>query len=820
MKMQEFGLNATTSSMTSSMSKNLTRYEPELVLWDEAQANVDQMPLKVKLKVPNAKMPIRASIGAAGYDLFAVKDAIVEAGAQELVPTGVAIEIPEGYYGQIKPRSGLALKKRISVNAGVIDRDYRGDIGVLIVNQSKDRFYIREGDRIAQLILVRISTPETIKVETLAETKRDEKGFGSTGEDEITINMLSAEQLKEIDINPSLSEGHEQAGKELLWEFRDLFANNLKELGQTDLVEHEIHLKPNMRPYYCPGNRRFAPIEMEEIQKSIKEEIEAGKIIEFDGPWCAPVVLAKKKDGSYRKCVAYNGLNERTERESWPLPNVEELLERMAGHKWYSTCDGYSGYYAVRIKPEDIAKTMFRTPYGTYAYTVMPFGLKNAPHTYSRLTSKAFAGLIGRTVEAYIDDNATYSNTFEEHLVDLRRTLEAALKAGIKLKAKKCHFFYNEVEFVGHIVGEFGLKMMPEKIEKVLTWPTPTTRSAIKGFLGLAGYYRRFIKDFARIASPLNKLTSLKVTFEWNVEQEQAFDNLKKALTEAPVLCRPDYSKDWTLEVDASDIALGAVLSQQQADTEIHPVYYWSRQLSKPERNYSVTDRECLAMVAACKKLRPYILGSRITIYGDHAAVKWIFNKPDASGKYARWMVTMSEFDYKIINRAGLENGNADALSRIPEVEKKQVRGEILFEQVVTVNKSKEDKLPGRRNGTADAHYAIALRQKWTENEWYKDVYLFLEMLCIEKDSAQERERVRRYARRFFVKDGTLYYRDVDKTPKRCLIQKETEMVLNEYHAGAIGGHFGRDITIKRIRQEYWWPTLWKDVADFIKSCH
>jgi hypothetical protein len=261
-------------------------------------------------------------------------------------------------------------------------------------------------------------------------------------------------------------------------------------MEHTSLVKHEINLKPRARPFYCPGTRRLAPAELEALRMNIEEEITSGKIVEYDGPWCAPIVMAKKRDGSFRKCVTYKGLNDRTERESWPLPNIEELLERLAGHSWYSACDRFSGYYSVRIKREDIAKTMFRTPFGTFAYTVMPFGLKNAPHTYSRLMAKVLAEQIGKTVEAYIDDYATYSNSFEDHLAHMRKTLEKIMKAGVRLKASKCNLFYPEIEFLDHVIGAYGIRMMPDKVERIVNWPEPKNRTELKGFLGLAGYYR------------------------------------------------------------------------------------------------------------------------------------------------------------------------------------------------------------------------------------------------------------------------------------------------------------------------------------------
>lgn len=755
--------------------------------------------LKVKKEHPDATLPMRATGESAGYDLFASRETTILAGGQDLVSTGISIEIPEGYYGQVKPRSGLALKKGVTTDAGVIDRDYRGEVGVILVNRGKKEFTAKKGERVAQLVLIKNATPEVQQVNELNETARGTGGFGSTGLGEIArMQLLQLEQLKEVDINPDLNEDQRKQVEDLLWEYRDSFANTLAEMGHSNVIEHEINLKPGVKPFYCPGTRRFAPAELESIRENIKEELETGKIIEFDGPWCAPIVIAKKKDGSFRKCVAYNGLNDRTERESWPLPNIEELLEKLAGHKWYSACDGYMGYYSVKIRDEDVAKTMFKTPFGTFAYTVMPFGLKNAPHTYSRVTAKTFAELLGKTVEAYIDDTATYSNTFEEHLVHMRATFDAAKKTGIRLKASKCHFFYPEIEFVGHLVGMTGIRMMPEKIERVQQWPVPTDRTKLKGFLGLAGYYRRLIKDFANIAVPLNKLTSKKVPFEWKPEQQKAFEELKKAMTTAPVLGKPNYEKEWVLEVDASDVALGAVLGQEQDDLEVHPVYFWSRQLNHAERNYSVTDRECLAVVAACGKFRPYILGGKVVIYGDHTAVKWILNKVEISGRHARWKVKLSEFDYKMFSRPGAQNGNADALSRLEGGEEK----------------SEIDDEPNHL-----AYRTEFLRTQWVDDPWYKDVYLWLEVSTIQKESAHERERVRKMAGRYAIKGNKLYYRDSDGGLKLCLGRKDIKDVLREFHDGTIGGHFGRDITVGRIRQMFWWPTIWRDVAEHVRTC-
>src|SRR4051812_35839478 len=272
---------------------------------------------------------------------------------------------------------------------------------------------------------------------------------------------------------------------------------------------------------------------------------------------------------------------------------------------------------------------------------------------------------------------------------------------------------------------------MPEKVKRVQAWLVPTNTTELKGFLGLAGYYRRLIKAFASIAVPLNRLTSKKVSFNWGDKQQKAFEELKLAMTTAPVLCKPNYQKDWNLDVNASDVALGAVLGQEQADGEVHPVYFWSQQLCPAEKNYSVTDWECLAVVAAFKKLHLYVLGRKVIFYGDHMAVRWILNKTDISGQHARWKVTLSEFDYEVRSRPGSQNGNADALSRVTHGKK----------ETEEVNDKPEHL----------AYRATALRTKWMDEEWYEDVYHWLEALTIQKETTAEQEQVVKHASRFAI---------------------------------------------------------------------
>ena len=266
--------------------------------------------------------------------------------------------------------------------------------------------------------------------------------------------------------------------------------------------------------------------------------------------------------------------------------------------------------------------------------------------------------------------------------------------------------------------------MMPGKVRKIVDWPIPRNRTELKAFLGLASYYRWFIQGFAEIAVELNKLTSKAKVFEWKEKEEKAFEKLKSALTSEPVLAKPNFQKGWFLDVDASQNSLGTVLSQDDDDGINHPVYFWSRQLGKAERNYSTTDRECLVVVTAMRKFRPYILGAQVVVRGDHTAVKWIMNKLDISMRHARWRIILSEYDYEIISRPGRANDNADALFRLLS------------------DRMGEEEVDAEADGDF-AFRALALQKRWLENDWYKDIYLYLETSKFNNLTKSGRERVR-----------------------------------------------------------------------------
>ena len=328
-------------------------------------------------------------------------------------------------------------------------------------------------------------------------------------------------------------------------------------------------------------------------------------------PWACPVVLVKKKNGDIRLCVDYRKLNEVTKKDSYPLPLIEETLESLSGSKWFSTLDLASGYWQVELHPDDRFKSAFTLHSGLYEFQTMPFGLTNAPATFQRLMQTILGDLEPKACLVYLDDIIVHGKTTEEQPNNLRLVFTRLRKVGLKLKPTKCKFLEQQVAYLGHLVTADGICCDPEKIEKVRSWPTPKNVDEIRSFLGLASYYRRFIRNFAEIASPLNAMLGKDVPFKWTQETQNAMDELRKALCSPPVLKYPDTSPNagiFILDTDASETAIGAVLSQRNPDDSENVIAYSSRGLCRREKNYCTTRKEMLALISSIRRFRQYLL--------------------------------------------------------------------------------------------------------------------------------------------------------------------------------------------------------------------
>src|ERR687885_1514720 len=441
-------------------------------------------------------------------------------------------------------------------------------------------------------------------------------------------------------------------------EYPEVFPEELPGLPPVREVEFRIELVPGTTPV-AKAPYRLAPSEIREVMTQIQELLDKGFIRPSSSPWGALILFVKKKDGSMRMCIDYRELNKKTIKNKYPLPRIDDLFGQLQGASFFSKIDLRSGYHQVRVAEPDVAKTAFRTRYGHYEFLVMPFGLTNAPAIFMDLMNRVCRPFLDKFVIVFIDDILIYSKTEAEHESHLRQVLELLKENQLYAKFSKCEFWLREVQFLGHIICKEGIKVDPAKIEAVMNWKSPRNPTEIKSFLGLAGYYRRFIKDFSKIAGPLTKLTRKDVPYKWDDAQEAAFQKLKQLLCQAPVLTLPEGSEDFVVYCDASFAGLGCVLMQRGK-----VIAYASRQLKTHEKNYPVHDLELAAMVFALKLWRHYLYGTHCVIYTDHKSLQYIFSQKDMNMRQRRWQELLKDYDCEIKYHPGKTNAVADALSQ------------------------------------------------------------------------------------------------------------------------------------------------------------
>ncbi|XP_066518865.1 uncharacterized protein [Hoplias malabaricus] len=465
----------------------------------------------------------------------------------------------------------------------------------------------------------------------------------------------------EIQWGDDLSPAQRQELVELVERFRDVFSVTP---GRTQVVQHDIRtpvgVTVRQRPYRVPEARRTA------IEEEVERMLSAGIIEPSNSPWSSPIVLVPKPDGSWRFCNDFRKLNEVSQFDSYPLPRVDDLIDRLGKARFISTLDLTKGYWQVALTPEARPKTAFSTPAGHWQYRVLPFGLHGAPATFQRLMDVVLRPLLPFAA-AYLDDVIIHSETWSEHVDHLRRVLSRLREAGLTANPRKCHLGLTEAHYLGYRIGRGLLRPQVRKVEAILNCPKPRSKKQVRAFLGLAGYYRRFISNFSSIASPLSDLTrkGQPETVKWTPEAEAAFEQLKACLTSEPVLRSPDFNRPFRVQTDASERGLGAVLVQD-FNGEEHPVLYISRKLTPPEQRYAALEREALAIKWAIEELRFYLTGRPFILVTDHAPLQWLARAKDSNPRVTRWFLSLQDFSFRVQHRAGVLHGNADALSRLP----------------------------------------------------------------------------------------------------------------------------------------------------------
>ena len=578
----------------------------------------------------------------------------------------------------------------------------------------------------------------------------------------------------------------------LLNQYAHSFTQDDLDLGYTEAVQHRIPTSddaPVAQPY-----RSIPPNQLQEVKEHIKGLLAQRVIVESHSPYAAPVVLVRKKDGSLRLCVDYRRLNLKTVGDVYTLPRIQESLDALVGAQYFSTLDLASGYHQISMDPRDQHKTAFTTPFGLYEYTRMPMGLTSAPATFQRLMQATMSDFAFQFLLVYLDDLLVYSKTFDEHMEHLERLLQRVTETGLKLKASKCQFLRREVTYLRHTISADGVSCESGKVECVQNWPTPTTTTELRSFLGFASYYRRFISGFARIAGPLHDLVSegakhskkkaADVSRLWGPKHQEAFDSLKGALTIAPVLGYADYTKPFILETDASHDGLSAILSQEQ-DGKSRVLAFASRRLRPSEKNsslYSSMKLEFLAMKwVITDKFRHYLLGGKFKVITDNNPLTY-FRSAKLGALEQRWASQLTQFDFDIQYRPG-KISPADALSRMPLEPSPESLLTVVPPEVATVNDLRCEQLAVDTTPTAGG-----LMQQYP---------------------------------RLFLKKGVLHRRQADQrrgTLEQLVLPSSLRLhVLASLHDDM--GHQGYERTMELLRPRVYWPAMYREAKDYISSC-
>jgi hypothetical protein len=653
----------------------------------------------------------------------------------------------------------------------------------------------------------------------------------------------------------------------LVEEYSDLSQPRVSLPPQRNIA-HTIPLEPGHKPPFRPIYR-LSPLELTEVEHQVSELLQQGLIQPSSSPFGAPVLFVTKKDGSLRMCIDYRGLNKITIKNKYPLPRMDQLMDSLSGAKVFTSLDLQSGYHQIRIPPEDEPKTAFRTPFGHYEFKVLSFGLTNAPATFQATMNDIFRPYLNKFVVVYIDDILVFSRSREEHVHHLRLVFDKLRENDFKIKLSKCEFEKTEVKFLGHVVGAEGVKVDPDKVAAVAQWQPPAHLTALRSFLGLAQYFRRFIEHFSRIATPLTNLTKKNVHYKWTEECQRAFDTIKEKLTNAPVLALPDFAKLFEVVCDASIEGIGAVLIQ-----EGRPLAYESRKLTPAERNYGTGEQELLAVVHALKIWRCYLEGPTFTVITDHNPLVHLDTQTHLSRRQARWMEYLQRFTFSWKYKPGKDNVVADALSRHPHAEplklklcalllcmkaRRSSRLQQKYQPLQSVPNSSVEQGRYAINKRKRVHFNLEPREAFIDPDSHQP--LFEQNIptsegqhgsaCkAEHDSSQRDYRgvtepptdsltavpvedvlgvVRRVYRddpklrdkhftRHLKRSNGLWFLKDDRlvVPNNSLVK---DSIIFECHDRPHVGHVGTLKTQHLVERQFWWPTIRKDVRRYVQSC-
>ncbi|GJX38126.1 reverse transcriptase domain-containing protein [Tanacetum coccineum] len=630
------------------------------------------------------------------------------------------------------------------------------------IEEEADAFIAIDDEQISTEIDATYYDPEDLKV---VEPQKSSLEYATSYEPKVELPKVELKELPPhleyafleennklpVIISKDLSQDEKTSLINVLKNRKQAIAWKLSDIRGIDpeFCSHKILLEDDYEPS-VQHQRRVNPKIHDVIKKEVEKLLDAGLIYPIsDSPWVTV------------HCVPNKVLNEATCKDHFPLPFMDQMLERLAGNEFYCFLDGFSGYFQIPIDPKDQEKTTFTCPYGTFAYRRMPFGLCNAPGTFQRCMMAIFHDMIEKTMEVFMDDFSVFGDSFSSCLANLDKMLKRCEDTKLALNWEKSHFMVKEGIVLGHKISRKGIEVDKAKVDVISKLPHPTTVKGIRSFLGHAGFYRRFIKDFSKISRPMTHLLEKNTPFIFSEDCILAFQTLKKKLTEAPILIAPNWDQPFEIMCDASDYAIGAVLGQR-IEKHFRPIHY-----------------------------------------ANHSALKYLFNKKDAKARLLRWVLLLQEFDFKVIDTKGAENYAADHLSRLENpyenvFDPKEINETFPLETLNMVNSHDDQNTP-----------------------WFADIANYhAGNFLIKGMSTQQKRKFFKDIKHYFWDDPYLFRTCADQIIRRCVFGQEALEILKACHEGPTGGHHSANITARKVFDAgFYWPTIYKDAYELIKSC-
>ena len=644
-----------------------------------------------------------------------------------------------------------------------------------VYNESNENVILCKGDQLG--IFTELHSEQTVTVKTLDFL--DSVHCNSAETNDTEINKLPAKAKAMI----------------------DNYKSKLSEIPESQPanvpIEHTVDLTDSVPVYEQP--RRLAYSQRNEILNVINELQEKEFIEPSHSQYGSPVVPVVKRNGQIRLCCDYRKLNAKTIPRQFPLPRADELIDNMKDSSIYSVIDLKSGYFQIPLKDKDREKTAFVLPWGKYQWKRMPQGLLGAPFTFAENIAAVFGDMTAFT-SAYFDDIAIFSSSEEEHLLHVQKVLDRLIECNLRINMEKCQWFQEEVEFLGHLISKSGVKPLQRKIEDIIQFAQPRTTDDLRRFLGLAGYYRKFVPDFADVVSPLNQLLRKNCKFLWTPKCEESFQKLKTILSSDVILSFPNLEKPFILQTDASGAAIGFVLGQEENGI-IKPVKFGGRTLTNCEMNYSVTDKELLSIYYACKQTEVYILGNDFIVYTDHKPLIHLKTFRELVNRRFRWIQYLEEIHVKIRYVKGKDNVVADYLSRNIKCDSPW--------SVISCNSIELSQ---------QLYTNLELSTLQRQDEDLSKLFAYLEQDETDRDLTCIPRDYRKFIHRILINDNLLVFNN-HQNNVIIIPQGLRQEILRYSHCDWSSGHFGVFKTHRRVLERFWWPKLHGDVKIYISKC-